>query len=72
MYLQKVISKKTLKKTYFSLATCQPLTKKAGSGSGAESVSQWYRSEDPDLDPVIAGTHAKIGKPTRAGMPVTA
>jgi hypothetical protein len=34
MYLQKAISKKTLrKKTYFLLAFCQPLTKKAGSGS---------------------------------------
>jgi hypothetical protein len=45
-YLQKVMSKKTLKKTYFLLASCPPRTKKAGSGSG--SVSQWYGSADPD------------------------
>ncbi len=32
------------KKTYFLLASCQPLTKKAG----FVSVSQWYGSADPD------------------------
>ncbi len=41
MYFQKVISRKT----YCFLTFCQPLTKKAGSGS----VSQWYGSAD--LDP---------------------
>ncbi len=43
-----VISKKTVKKTYILLAPCQPLTKKAGSGSEAGSISQWYGSADPD------------------------
>ncbi len=37
----------TLIKNLFLLASCQPLTKKAGSGTG--SVSQWYGSAD--LDP---------------------
>jgi hypothetical protein len=37
---QKVISRKT----YCLLASCQPLTKKAGTWS----VSQWYRSADTD------------------------
>jgi hypothetical protein len=31
-------------KTYFLLASCQPLTKKAGTGS----VRQWYGSAHPD------------------------
>ncbi len=31
-------------KTYFLLASCLPLVKKAGSGS----VGQWYGSEDQD------------------------
>jgi hypothetical protein len=35
------------KKTYFLLASCKLLMKKAGSGS----VSQWHGSADPDLDP---------------------
>jgi hypothetical protein len=43
MYLQKVISKHLCKITLWHL---QPLTKKAGSGSG--SLSQWYISVDPD------------------------
>jgi hypothetical protein len=47
MYIQKVIRKKTLEKTYFLLALCQPLTRKAGSESG--SVNQCY--ESADLDP---------------------
>ncbi len=34
--------RKNLKKTYFLLASCQPLTKKAGSGC------QKYGSTDPD------------------------
>jgi hypothetical protein len=42
MFLQKVLSKKTLKK--FLIVSCQPLTEKAGSGS----VSQWYGTADPD------------------------
>jgi hypothetical protein len=46
MYLQKEISNKTLKKTYFLSASFRPLTKKGGSGS----VSQWYGSADPDPD----------------------
>jgi hypothetical protein len=41
MYLQKVTSKKSLEKNWPS---CQPLVKKAGSGS----LSQWHGSEDPD------------------------
>jgi hypothetical protein len=48
MYLQKVIRTETLKNTYFLLASCQQLTKKAESVSG--SVSQWYGSADPDPD----------------------
>jgi hypothetical protein len=45
MYFQRVISqKKTLKKKFFFFASCQPLTKKTGSGS----VGQWYSSADPD------------------------
>ncbi len=48
MYLQKVISKKTLKKkNNFLLPSWKPLTKRAGSGS----VSQWYGSADLDPDP---------------------
>ncbi len=40
--------KKLGKKTYFLSASSQPQTKKAGSGSGAGSVSQWYGPPDPD------------------------
>jgi hypothetical protein len=47
MYLQKVISKKTLKKTNFLQASCWLLTKKEGSRSG----SQRRGSADPDPDP---------------------
>jgi hypothetical protein len=39
--IQKVRSKKTMKKKYFLLASYQPLTKQA------EYVSQWYGSVDP-------------------------
>jgi hypothetical protein len=46
MYLQKLKSTKP-RNLKFLLASCQPLTKKAGSGSG--SVSQRYGSVDPDL-----------------------
>ncbi len=38
----KVISKKTLKKTYFLLVSWKPIAEKAGSGS-----AQWYGSGDP-------------------------
>jgi hypothetical protein len=38
------------KKTYYLLASCQPLTNKVGSGAGSGSVSQWHGSPDPDLD----------------------
>jgi hypothetical protein len=48
MYLQKVISQKMYLKIYFLSASCRPLTKKTGTGSGAGSVSRWYRSADPD------------------------
>jgi hypothetical protein len=42
---------KNVKKTIFLSASCQLVTKKAGSGSAAVagSLSQWYGS--PDLDP---------------------
>ncbi len=41
---RKVICKKLWKKTYFLLASCQPLRKKGRSGS----VRQWYGSAYPD------------------------
>ncbi len=40
---------KNFGKTYFLLASCQPLTNKAGSGAG--SVSKWYGSADLDPNP---------------------
>ncbi len=46
MYLQKEINKKLWKKTYFLLATCQPLTKK--------------QDTDPNPDPLISGTRIRI------------
>jgi hypothetical protein len=46
MYLQKVISKKTLKKNFF-VGILSATDEKAGSGL----VSQWYGS--PDMDPWI-------------------
>ncbi len=47
MYIQKVISKKIIKKyNYFLLESWRSLTKRAGYGSG--SASQRYGSTDPD------------------------
>jgi hypothetical protein len=43
MFLQIVISKKSLKRRHIMLASCQPLTKKAGSGSGS-----FVSGADPD------------------------
>jgi hypothetical protein len=58
-YFQQVISKNWKK-------TCQPLTKKVGSGAGSGSVSQWHGSADPaDLDPyqnVTDPQHCRKGK----------
>jgi hypothetical protein len=50
MYLQKVLSKNTLKKLIFCWHLVSHLLKKAGSGSG----SQWYGSVDQD--PEVNGT----------------
>jgi hypothetical protein len=44
MYLLKSNKQKTLGKIKFLMASCQPLTEKAG----PESVSHWYGSADPD------------------------
>jgi hypothetical protein len=60
MYLQKVISKQILEKYYFSLASRQLLTKKAGQGSGSGSVPKYY---GPTTLPIglIRGHKALIG-----------
>jgi hypothetical protein len=41
------VPSKSNRQNNFLLTSCQPLTKKAGSGS----ISQWYGSADPDPDP---------------------
>jgi hypothetical protein len=52
MYLRKIINKKTLKKNFFFVGILSATDKKAVSGAefGSESVSvsQEYRSADPD------------------------
>jgi hypothetical protein len=47
MLLEKVISKRNFE-NLFLLASCQPRTKKAGSGVVSGSVSQLYGSADPE------------------------
>jgi hypothetical protein len=50
MYLQKGLSKKTLKKTFSDVfdGILSATDEKTGSGS---PVSQWYGTADPDPDP---------------------
>jgi hypothetical protein len=52
MYLQKVISRRTLKKIILLLASWRSMTKISGSGSesGSRSVSHRHGSADPDPD----------------------
>ncbi len=51
MYLQKVISKKTWKKTKKFVDVMKVKDEKAGSGSESGSISQRYEPADPDPDP---------------------
>jgi hypothetical protein len=44
VHRKKCYAKKTLKITYFLMASCQPLTEKTGTGF----VSQWFGTADPD------------------------
>jgi hypothetical protein len=57
---------KNCKKTYFLLAACQPLTKKA-------AVSQWYGPADPDPHHNVTVYHTAFSntKLRRSGVDVS-
>jgi hypothetical protein len=64
MYLQKVLSRKTVLKILVFCCSLEVMTKIAGSGSASGSISQRHGSADPDphqnvIDPEHCHKHRK-------------